>query len=177
MDNLKFILLDVENSEQVAFIFKNQRDPRWRHLVCPQGPRFPLPAESLELFQDELRQSVMEKEHYLIKLEMGYIGDISLMIDPPMLFKKEHGSGWLGIGLFDEKWHGTGIASKAMEFIENRARIRKLKRLELGVFEFNLRSQRFAKKCGYIEIGRIPEFTFYQDKYWSDLRLEKRLKP
>lgn len=177
MDNLKFVLLDVENSEQVDFIFINQRDPRWRHLVCPQGPRFPVPAESLQLFQEELRQSVMEKEHYLIKLESSYIGDISLMIDPPMLFKKEPGSGWLGIGLFDEKWHGTGIAALAMEFIEDRAKKRNLKRLELGVFEFNLRSQRFAKKCGYVEIGRIPDFTFYQNKFWSDLRLEKRLAP
>jgi hypothetical protein len=44
------------------------------------------------------------------------------MIDPPMLLKKELQSGWLGIGLYDEKWHGSGIASQAMEFIEDRGR-------------------------------------------------------
>ena len=94
-----------------------------------------------------------------------------------MLFKKELQSGWLGIGLYDEKWHGSGIASQAMEFIEDRARALNLCRLELGVFEFNLRSQKFAKKSGFTEIGRIPQFTLYQDKLWADLRFEKRLAP
>ena len=175
MDKINFVLLDGENLEQVEFLFKNQRDPRWSHLVCPQGPRFPPPASSLSAFQQDLLTRTGHKEHYLITLNDLFVGDISLMVDPPMLFLKEAQSGWLGIGIFDESLHGKGIAAKAMDFIEARARILGLTRLELGVFEFNLRSQKFAKKSGFVQIGQIPEFTLHQDRLWDDLRFEKRL--
>ncbi|MCT1905441.1 GNAT family N-acetyltransferase [Oceanobacillus sojae] len=48
-----------------------------------------------------------------------------------------------------------------------------LKRIELGVFEFNIAGQKLYQKLGYKEIGRIKDFTYYQNKMWSDIRMEK----
>ena len=55
-----------------------------------------------------------------------------------------------------------------------------LHRVELGVFEFNTQAQKLYRKLGYEEIGRIEKFTYWQDKMWMDIRMEKylgRLKP
>ena len=47
------------------------------------------------------------------------------------------------------------------------------KRIELGVFEFNEPAKKLYQKMGYAEIGRIPNFTFWQGKMWTDIRMEK----
>jgi hypothetical protein len=31
------------------------------------------------------------------------------------------------------------------------------------------------QKAGYREIGRIPDFTYWNDKMWQDIRMEKYL--
>lgn len=50
-----------------------------------------------------------------------------------------------------------------------------LKRIELGVFEFNQQAQKLYQKLGYKEIGRIDNFTYWQGKMWTDIRMEKYL--
>ena len=60
-----------------------------------------------------------------------------------------------------------------MQHIEGEIRAAGFKRIELGVFEFNTFAQKLYLKMGYTEIGRIPDFTFWQDKLWMDIRMEK----
>ena len=62
-----------------------------------------------------------------------------------------------------------------MQFLEEQIRDRGLKRIELGVFEFNTRAIHLYQQLGYREIGRINDFTFWQDRLWQDIRMEKLL--
>ena len=60
-----------------------------------------------------------------------------------------------------------------IEYLENEIKHQDLKRIELGVFEFNTNAVKLYQKAGFQEIGRIPDFTFWQGKMWQDIRMEK----
>jgi len=47
-----------------------------------------------------------------------------------------------------------------MEYLEKEIGNKGLKRIELGVFEFNENARRLYLKLGYKEIGRIDDFTY-----------------
>jgi RimJ/RimL family protein N-acetyltransferase len=48
-------------------------------------------------------------------------------------------------------------------------------RAELGVFEFNERAQALYRRLGHREFNRIPNFTFWNGKMWTDIRMGKDL--
>nr|WP_311775181.1 hypothetical protein [Alkalihalobacillus sp. TS-13] len=43
------------------------------------------------------------------------------------------------------------------------------------MFEFNKQAYKLYQKLGYQEIGRIKDFTYWNDKMWYDIRMEKYL--
>jgi hypothetical protein len=47
--------------------------------------------------------------------------------------------------------------------------------IEIIVSKFMAKTlaHKLYQKAGYVEIGRIPDFTFWQDKMWEDIRMEK----
>ncbi|WP_369010066.1 GNAT family N-acetyltransferase [Alkalihalobacillus sp. TS-13] len=59
--------------------------------------------------------------------------------------------------------------------LEEQIKLQGLKRIELGVFEFNKQAYKLYQKLGYQEIGRIKDFTYWNDKMWYDIRMEKYL--
>jgi RimJ/RimL family protein N-acetyltransferase len=103
------------------------------------------------------------------------VGEMNYQVDPGHLYKKEPGTAWVGINIGRASARGKGIGTKAMLFLEKQAREQGLKRMELGVFEFNSNAIKLYKKLGYQEIGRIKNFTYYQGKMWQDIRMEKHL--
>ena len=54
-------------------------------------------------------------------------------------------------------------------------KVRDIKRIELGVFEFNTRAQKFYTKLGYKKVGEVKDFTFWEGRFWNDIRMEKDL--
>ena len=86
------------------------------------------------------------------------------------------GSAWIGISIGEASARGKGTGTQAMEYLEEQIKTQDLRRIELGVFEFNTNAMKLYEKMGYREIGRIEEFTYWQGKMWTDIRMEKRLK-
>ncbi len=171
-----FVLFNPRDFDHCQFLYESQQDPAWNHLLIPQGEQFGAPAASaLELQAQQIahRERGMRGEHYLITYAGDFVGDVSVMIDPPHLLRRVPNTGWLGIAVYREDLHGKGIALAAMEHIEHCARRLGLVRLELGVFEFNTRSLHFARKLGFQEIGRVEKFTLWNGRLWDDIRLEK----
>ena len=113
---------------------------------------------------------------FFIYLDGQLVGEISFQLDPPHLYKKELGTAWISITIGIESARGRGIGVRAMEYLEAQVRDQGLKRIELGVFEFNSPAIGLYKKMGYKEIGRIKDFTFYQGEMWADIRMEKYLR-
>lgn len=122
---------------------------------------------------DDLKQRLDNNQIYLIYLEGQLIGEVSYQVDPGHLFKKEAGTAWIGITIGEAIGRGKGIGYQAMQYLEAQIKRQGLKRIELGVFEFNINAIKLYRKLGYMEIGRINDFTYWQDKMWQDIRMEK----
>ncbi|MCM3116080.1 GNAT family N-acetyltransferase [Neobacillus sp. MER 74] len=129
--------------------------------------------ETLSL--EELTKRMEDHHIYLIYHDDQLIGELNYMIDPPHLFKKEPGTAWLGITIGESAGQGKGIGHAAIRYLEEQVKAQGMKRMELGVFEFNERAKKLYQKLGYTEIGRIDNFTYWQGKMWKDIRMEKYL--
>ncbi|WP_374056874.1 GNAT family N-acetyltransferase [Rossellomorea sp. FM04394] len=123
----------------------------------------------------DLKQRLEHHHIYLIHLNNRLIGEMNYMVDPEHLYKKEKGTAWIGITIGESEGRGKGIGKEAINYLEHQVRKEGLKRIELGVFEFNTNARKLYQKLGYQEIGRIADFTYWNSKKWSDIRMEKYL--
>jgi RimJ/RimL family protein N-acetyltransferase len=112
----------------------------------------------------------------LIYLEDQLVGEIDFQIDPRHPIKKEVGTAWLGIVLGEASARGKGIGPLALQYVEEEIKDQGLRRIELGVFEFNTNAIKLYQRAGYREIGCIPNFTYWQGKLWQDIRMEKYVR-
>jgi RimJ/RimL family protein N-acetyltransferase len=122
---------------------------------------------------DDLTQRLAHSHIYLIYLEGQLIGELSYQVDPLHLYKKEPNTAWIGITLGEAHARGKGIGFHAMQYLEHEIKQAGCPRIELGVFEFNTNAIKLYLKLGYTEIARIDNFTYWQGKLWTDIRLEK----
>ncbi len=124
---------------------------------------------------DELRNRLNTNQMYLIYIDDSLVGEMNYMIDPGHLYKKVTGTAWIGITIGEAESRGKGVGFKAIQFLEDEIKKQGLNRIELGVFEFNTQAYNLYKQLGYQEIGRIADFTYWNNKMWTDIRMEKVL--
>ncbi len=146
------------------------------HLMRPSFSQEELEAKSSVTVQTLLKRIARGYMIYLIYTDEQFVGEMNFVIDPPQLLKKEPGSAWFGITIGEASARGKGVGVKAMQYLEDEIRMAGCSRIELGVFEYNVPAIRLYKKMGYREIGRIPEFTYWDGKMWTDIRMAKRLR-
>ncbi|TGB01220.1 GNAT family N-acetyltransferase [Halobacillus salinus] len=123
---------------------------------------------------EDLRERLKNHFYYLINVDGELVGEMNYMVDPPHLLKREEGTAWIGITIGESTGRGRGVGAKAVQFLEEEIQNHGLSRIELGVFEFNTRAHHLYSRLGYKEIGRLKEFTYWDGKKWSDIRMEKR---
>jgi RimJ/RimL family protein N-acetyltransferase len=92
-------------------------------------------------------------------------------VDPDHLFKKEQGSAWIDINIGEKIGRHKGVGTHALQYLETQIKLHGLKRIELGVFEFNVPALKLYKKLDFIEIGRIDDFTFWNGQMWQEVAL------
>ncbi|WP_173917728.1 GNAT family N-acetyltransferase [Halobacillus sp. Marseille-Q1614] len=124
---------------------------------------------------DEIKERLHYQNIYLIYVDGRLVGEMNYMVDPDHLYKKDPGTAWIGITIGEPEGRGKGIGYAAIRYLEEQITRMGLKRIELGVFEFNKQAFNLYKRLGYEEITRIPEFTYWQGKMWADIRMEKYL--
>ena len=146
------------------------------HLMRPSFSKEELEAKALVTVQTMMKRIANGHVIYLIYAEGQLVGEMNYIVDPPHLMKHEPGSTWLGITIGEASARGKGIGGQAMQHLEDEIRAEGLVRIELGVFEYNTPATKLYKKMGYEEIGRIENFTYWDGKMWTDIRMEKRLK-
>ena len=173
--DLKFVKL-TEPTTKIAECFERwENDPKLIPLIRPHKNR-----ESLEMQETitvhDLEQRLEHDHVYLIYLDNQLVGEVDYQIDPRHLHKKERGTAWIGIVLGEEIARGKGIGYLALQHLEDRIKQQGLQRIELGVFEFNTQAIKLYRRAGYQEIGRIPDFTYWQDRLWEDIRMEKYIE-
>jgi RimJ/RimL family protein N-acetyltransferase len=170
----KFIKLTNPDPTLVEVFNRWDNDPELIPLTRPNQNKAALERRDT-MTLDDLKQRLDHHHTYLIYLDDLLIGEMNYMVDPNHLYKKEAGTAWIGITIGEPEGRGKGIGYHAIHFLEEEIKNNGLNRVELGVFEFNTQAQKLYKKLGYKEIGRIENFTYWADKMWFDIRMEKYL--
>ena len=75
---------------------------------------------------------------------------------------------WVGIGLGEREFWGKGYGTEAMQILLRFAfQEMNLNRVNLNVFEYNLRAQKSYLKCGFVEEGRTRKSMMREGKRWD----------
>ncbi|KPL60156.1 GNAT family N-acetyltransferase [Rossellomorea vietnamensis] len=172
--NLHIKKLTHPNTTILKALNQWDNDPDLIPFIHPNQNREELEQQS-DMNLDELKDRLDSHHTFLLYLENKLVGEMNYMIDPGHLYKKVRGTAWVGITIGDPGARGRGIGYKAIRHLEMEIKKHGLNRIELGVFEFNTQAYKLYRQMGYQEIARIPDFTYWNDKMWSDIRMEKVL--
>ena len=170
--NVRFEKLTNPTPEILEHLNKWENDPELIPFIRPNTTTEDLESNKTITLKD-LEQRLKYAPTYLIYLQNQLIGVIDYQVDPKVLYKKEPGTAWIGIMIGEASGRGKGIGYLAMKYLEEQIRLQGLKRIELGVFEFNKNAINLYKKLGYREIARINDFTYWGGKMWQDIRMQK----
>ncbi|WP_221565115.1 GNAT family N-acetyltransferase [Alkalihalobacillus sp. TS-13] len=172
--SIHFIKLTEPTLSLVDTLNRWENDPTLIPLTRPNKNEEEL-AYRGKMTMKDLTERLVHHHIYLIYYDDQLIGEMNYMIDPGHLFKKVPGTAWIGITIGDPKGRGKGVGYQAIKYLEEQIRLQDLERIELGVFEFNTQAQKLYQKMGYQEISRIQDFTYWNDRMWADIRMEKIL--
>jgi RimJ/RimL family protein N-acetyltransferase len=172
---ITFKKLTNPTGEIVAAFDKWENDPalipfaRMNHTREDLEKRKSVTAETMA-------KRLEDHEIYLIYAGKQLVGEVEYQANPVQLYKKDTSTAWIGIVIGEGSARGQGVGNLAMNFIERQIRAQGFRRIELGVFEFNTRAIKLYQKLGYREIRRLDNSTYWQDRMWQDIRMEKYLE-
>jgi RimJ/RimL family protein N-acetyltransferase len=170
--DIDFVKLAKPTSDIATAFSKWENDSALIPLIRPNPNEEALQnKESITI--ENLAERLEHNNIFLIYLDGQLIGEMDYQIDPNHLYKKEPGTAWIGIIIGEETGRGRGIGFQAIKYMEEQIKAQGLKRIELGVFEFNTSAIKLYQRLGYKEIARIKEFTFWDGKMRQDIRMEK----
>ena len=169
---IQFKELTKPTVEIVEYLNKWQNDPTLVPFVRPSKNQADL-EKRLILTMEDLEQRLEHYRTYLIYLQDRLIGEMGYQIDHKVIYKQEPGTAWIYIMIGEEVGRGRGIGYQALQYMETAIKAQGFHRIELGVFEFNTNAIKLYRKAGYQEIVRLPDFTYWQNKMWHDIRMEK----
>jgi len=157
--------------------WENDVTIRHLHHVCADRAAYDSLRISREAIQNMVFSKLLEENQFFFILEQEDVpvGYVSCAIDPAQLLHHEKGTFWLSIVIGDARARGRGFGKLAMRWCEELAAAMGCLRMELGVFAHNTRALRLYQSSGFMEIGRVPDFTWWQGRMHDDIRLEKRL--
>jgi len=170
--NIEFVKLTKPTAEIAAAFSQWENDPELIPLIRP-NPSMEALLRKDSVSINDIEERIKHNRIYLIYLTGQLIGTMDYEVDPAHLYKKETSTAWLGILIGEEAGRGRGIGYLALQYLEAQIKLEGIKRIELGVFEFNTHAVKLYKKLGYRELARIEGFTYWQDKMWQDIRMEK----
>lgn len=171
---IKFKKLTEPTDEIVEAIDRWENDPTLIPFMRPNKNQQALETREIITLKD-LEERLAHNQIYLIYLDDQLVGEMDYQVDPKHLMKKEPQTAWIGITIGEEQARGKGVGKLSLGFLEREIRQHGLKRIELGVFEFNTNAIKLYQKAGYREIGRIEDFTYWRGKMWQDIRMEKQV--
>lgn len=174
MEGIRYEKLVEPTAEIAAAMARWENDPDLVPFIRHSASKDDLAKEKVVTIE-VVRERLRTREIYLIYWLGQLVGHTSFEVDPERCLRKVTGTAWIGITIGEKSARHRGIGHDAMTNLESEIRLRGLKRIELGVFEFNENARGLYHKLGYKEIGRIEEFTYWKGKMWQDIRMEKEL--
>ena len=172
--NFRIAMMTEPTSEIAEVLNRWENDPDLVPFIRPAASRDDLLKKKC-VTVGTLKQRIESHDVYLIYRGDRLIGEMDLQIDPEHLARKEESSAWIGIYIGDIEYRGKGAGTYAIGRLDDIVREHHLRRIELGVFEFNTGAYRLYERLGYKEFARIDGFTWWEDRMWRDIRMEKYL--
>ena len=171
---IEFKKLTEVSAEIADRLGRWENDPALIPFIRPNADETAL-ADREPVTVEDLEKRLEHHQIYLIYLDEQLVGEMDYQVDPRHLLKKVTGTAWIGIIIGEELARGKGIGYLALQHLEEQIKLHGLKRIELGVFEFNKQAIKLYERLSYQEIGRIKDFSYWQGKMWEDIRMEKYL--
>jgi len=162
------------SEEHIKTMHAWQSDSAIRHLfnVFKNKEEY----EQLEIWQTYKKDILSFKgQRFGIFSDEQLVGEFNYVFDHDAALKKSPKTAWIGIVIGEESARGRGLGQKAIACLEQDILSKGGKRIELGVFEFNEVAIKLYEKLGYKKFKTIPDFTWWNEKRWADLRYEKFL--
>ena len=169
---IEFKKMTTPTPEIAAAFGKWENDPELIPLIRP-NPNAEALLRREPVTLNDLAQRMKHSQTYLIYFQGELIGAMDYQVDPGHLYKKDTRTAWIGIVIGEEIGRGQGVGARALQYLEQQIKLEGIKRIELGVFEFNTHAIKLYQKLGYREIARIEDFTYWRGKMWQDIRMEK----
>lgn len=129
------------------------------------------------LAEEVIKQSDLKSgiQSFFIMDEDFVIGEVSITKDFHWLMGSKENNAWVSICIGERAYWGKGIAKLAMSFLETECKRQGYLRIELGVFENNVKARALYEKMGYVHFATVKHFTFSRNAWRDDYRMEKIL--
>ena len=174
--NITYRNIDFGSDADCTLLAKWANDPEIRHLATLYNDQASFATlASLERFKEREKNPNKNRTDIMILLNEIPIGEMSFELYPESDSNPVLSVAWLSIVIGEAHARGKCLGRIAMTHLENLARAAGATRAELGVFEFKERAQALYHRLGYTEFKRIPNFTFWNGKMWTDIRMGKNL--
>ncbi len=157
----KLVRLTVVDPEKDAeFLAKWNHDSEFSRLLNDDAAYMWTPKQIKEWYEKE-----QKNYDFIIRtlIDDRPIGFISLSG-----FNWAARHAWVGIGLGEREFWGKGYGTEAMQILLRFAFEEiNLNRVNLTVFEYNLRAQKSYLKCGFVEEGRARKSMNREGERWD----------
>jgi [ribosomal protein S5]-alanine N-acetyltransferase len=158
----KNVLLRPLEEEDIPLILKGINDPEVTEFLKTHAP-MSRPAEE-EWFKNLHKRTSDYILAIVLNDDKRYIGNIALN-----QIRWKDGTAVTGTVIFDKECWGKGYGTEAkMLLLDYAFNTLGLRAVLSRVIERNLRSLKYADKCGYKEVGRIPKWIRGQDGVFRD---------
>ena len=111
--------------------------------------------------------------NFMILLDGESVGEMNFFMDRRPIITPKLNTAWAGIVIGEAHARAKGVGKLAFRELERVAKEAGAERLELGVFEYNENAIKFYKSLGYQEIARLPDYTWFNGRKWTDIRMLK----
>jgi len=168
--------LNQPSDTDMKIMLKWQNDPQIRHLYrWFKGPEEYQKFVNFEQLKCDLSCDP-STQRYGLYVDESLVGEFSFAFNHHALRKFDSKTAWIGIVIGEKEFRGRGLGKIAIQYLENEVIAQGGNRIELGVFEFNPPAIHLYESLGYSRFDVIPDFTWWNEKFWSDYRYEKNLK-
>jgi RimJ/RimL family protein N-acetyltransferase len=175
---LQFREVQMDSIDDFKLLARWEADASIRHLALPHRDEKSLVScRSAEKIQkDSANEGPFRPVENLMILRDGRpIGHCTLLIDPPHRLTKEGKVAWPSITIGEENFRAKGFGQTIGKHLESLARKHGAGVIEVGIFEFNEPAQKLCLSMGYERFGQMDRCTYWQGRYWADLRFRKKL--
>lgn len=175
--HITFRQTNYDSLDDSQMLAKWLADPKIRHLAVPNSSEenYHTP-ETAEQIHERAKEIATNNKIDLMVLEQGIpIGHCSILFNPHHRLIREGKVAWPGIAIGEEAYRQKGVGKKVVQHLEQLAIENNATCIEVGLFEFNEPSLRLFTSLGYEKFGRKENITYWNKKFWADIRLLKRL--